>query len=168
MDGKPVRKPEHAGTGVLFHFNCELCENSYRSCGFCRGKITQRHGIMATGTIKNPGWTLLWMNPNPSADYESGTVSIDLSGYSYVVVDFAFQLGSVLIRVGSEAKPMCFSWTNNSQYASQYAFLSRYIRVTSTGVVFEVVNQVVLNTSPSITLSTRPDLCKPIRIWGIK
>lgn len=51
MGGKPVRKPEHAGTGVLFHFNCELCKNSYCSCCFCRGKITPRHGIMATGKI---------------------------------------------------------------------------------------------------------------------
>lgn len=119
---------------------------------------------MSADSIKKAGWDLLWTNPNPNADYASGTVSLDLSGYSYVVVDFAFQLGSLLIRVGSEAKPMCFSWTNNSQYA----FLSRYIKVTSTGVTFEVVNQVVLNTSPSITLSTRTDLCKPSRIWGIK
>lgn len=119
---------------------------------------------MSADSIKKAGWDLLWSNPTPSEDYASGTVSLDLSGYSYVVVDFAFQLGAVLIRVGSDARPMCFSWTNNSQYA----FLSRYIQVTSTGVMFEVVNQVILKTSPSIALSTRPDLCKPSRIWGIK
>ena len=61
-------------------------------------KITQPCRIgMATGTIKT-GWNLVWTNPNPSADFASQTISLDLSRYSEIMITASANANDIYVN----------------------------------------------------------------------
>ena len=43
--------------------------------------------VMATGTIQK-NMVLLWTNPNPTSAFAAQTISVDISEYSFVAIEF--------------------------------------------------------------------------------
>lgn len=123
--------------------------------------FTQAGGIISIsgggGTSKAPA-TLLWDNPNPTANFSPQTVSIDLTPYTILLVQ------SKLIASESTLGPMCvISKSSNQQRCiitglDQGVFTRIITSVTDTGIAFG--NGYSNSTSGS-------EYCVPVKIYGI-
>lgn len=85
-------------------------------------------------------YDLLWTNSNPSSKFDAQTVSIDLSAYSKVVVEY--QMSNMYSDIGSQHQKEIFDiGENRTVYGAFRAdgnFYStvRSISVTTNGVIF--------------------------------
>ena len=126
---------------------------------------------MATGTMKsNASYVLLWTNPNPNSSFSAQTISLNLSDYNAIMVEFyeyapiesRHSLGSVTAIVGEQKSEvvMCpyLNYENNQKKVE--SFSARPFRTPdNTGVIFyEAMNAVGQNDSQ----------CVPIHIYGIR
>lgn len=57
---------------------------------------------MATGKIPAPGWTLVWTNPNPTSSFAEQTLSLNLSGYTWVKILFRRETNNAIIAAEVE------------------------------------------------------------------
>lgn len=103
---------------------------------------------------------LLWTNPNPRNSFNAQTISLDLSGYRFVMVSgavptFNYQLDYVICEVGQLVN--LFAFTNSRHM--------RQVTVSATGVTF---GQGMKATNMTETTSADNNTMIPQKIWGIK
>ena len=105
---------------------------------------------------------LLWTNPSPTSDFTAQTVSLDLSDYAGVIVEFIKSTTSNKINTRLYAKKnedVDGIFGAGSYYVKGDSNTARGISVTDTGVTFaEGYGNMSLNNKTSI----------PIRIYGVK
>lgn len=121
---------------------------------------------MATGTIPKTGWTFLWENSAPTSSFAAQTVSLDLSSYSAVYIEFGFSTGdtryySVIQLVGSNVRVM--RQMGNS--GGTMFFRERTVQATTSGVIF---GSGTTRTQGSSTITSSDDQLMPMLIYGIK
>ena len=124
---------------------------------------------MATGTIKTPGWKLVWTNPNPSSSFAAQTVNIDLSAFSAVMVQIKYDTGDAddinslmnySAPIGGFNTSYIFQGFNGS---GAMGARRRRFAATPTGVEFTVCEN-KNGTSAGTTLNTGNI---PLRIYAI-
>jgi hypothetical protein len=129
------------------------CNNKYNS-GYNAGLVS------ATLTM-----TLLWTNSSPTSSFTPQTISVDLSGYNYAMLDFRATTNSetqvtkyFLIPIGS----MLLAGASTAYTTSPIGWSKTYVRcalATSTGVEFSYgFYQSASNNAYAI----------PLHIYGVK
>lgn len=123
---------------------------------FYKADGTRSVGIMQAGGFSP---TLLWTNSNPSAAFSAQKISVDLSGYEWVLIDFrttrtaeyrAFQI----FEVGSSGRLQ----------AIQSGMSRRAVEISSTGV--DVGSGSNLTASGS-SFAASDNVCVPYKIYGL-
>jgi len=115
----------------------------------------QDNGVWADTAIV-PGMDLLWENASPTSSFTPQTISLDLSGYKFVLVVMgAYSSSTVTLPTAITPIGMsgCGSWANGSNNAT------RQYTVSPSGVTFAdgYKSGAVDNT-----------YCKPLEIYGVK
>lgn len=105
---------------------------------------------MASGTIRRTDWTLLWTNSDPSTAFTANSISINLSGYSYVkfVLNYSTTSATQIIcecAVGKRVTPYALTNIIGNSYvgARQRVFTTSTSGVT---VDNDYYHQLNLNT----------------------
>lgn len=115
--------------------------------------------------------TLLWTNSSPAASFVQQTIALDLSSYSFIVIEYAthyMTMRTALLKVPDITPPAGYSVHDqlSGQYVSggDYKLCSRVVDVSLTGVV--VYGGVRVDAFASSNTSD-DEVCRPTRIWGI-
>lgn len=119
----------------------------------------------ATLTVSGGGGdrvALLWTNSSPGTSFAGQTVSLNLSGYTHVLVEGKRAIGNrftsyVLVSVG-ERSSLSLLWKDGGKL---WAY-ERAVIVSASGVQFEDGYDV---TSSSV--STNNSVMVPVKIWGV-
>ena len=118
-------------------------------------------GYTRCGSVINEKSTLLWTNANPSSAFSAQTISLDLSGYT-----------DILIKVKSVTSETSVQWDiledieNNTKQAlvvystAQNVFGTRLCTISSTGIAF--------STGYFSNNTTWTTVCIPLEIRGLK
>ena len=111
-----------------------------------------------------PAQTLLWTNPNPSADFAAQTIPLDLTGYRFVEV---YGLNGANLNysktvVGEGGGLMYFTGSSNPAYGTISEI--RIYTTSSTGIDFSNNFQAYTGSASAVANS----LNKPKYIYGIK
>ena len=116
--------------------------------------------------------TLLWTNSTPNGSFSAQTIPLDLSGYSFVMIEYGVDgVGTLLtsfLPVPTLPPPAGYSSYNELQgiyvTGSNGRMAKRYLQITSTGVIFgggtRFDNYNNSNSGDNY-------VCIPSRIWGI-
>ena len=116
--------------------------------------------IMATSTIKGKR-KLLWTNPNPSAAFSSQSISLDLTGFAYIQVDFG-QL--INVPIGGDAYASTYNWVSGKGNL----FIFRGITVSANRTAVSIGNAYLMGIGTSTTQeSGNTEYLKPQAIYGI-
>jgi len=104
---------------------------------------------------------LLWTNPSPTSSFAAQTVSLDLSGYDSVVIDFRFNssTGRFVRKLGRVGEEMYADMSYNY-------FGWRNVSVQTSGVTFTAYSYYTSYGGGSA--SSTADAMIPVRIFGIK
>lgn len=112
---------------------------------------------------------LLWTNASPSTTFAAQTISLDLSDYEEVEVEYVDHnvhistMSQIRVKIGQSGSMNIM--IGNSSYSSGVPFVAnRRFSVTQTGITFGDG----AGTPVSSSLATRNDSCIPYRIYGIK
>lgn len=89
---------------------------------------------MASGTIHNNNWKLVWTNPNPSSDFAAQTVTLDGSYTEYLIY---FKQSWTIV----EDEDYSYAYaragdTGVKMFAMYNGRTSRYVSLTSNSVTF--------------------------------
>lgn len=115
-------------------------------------------------------WDLMWTNPSPTESFSPKTISLDLSGYMFIRIQF--RLGTAASRsvyvdavIGEEDysaemfnSPL-ISTSTGAMYGCARAFSS-----TSNGVTFSTAYKKPTNATTARTADN--DYVLPVRIWA--
>lgn len=104
-------------------------------------------------------WTELWTNPNPTSNFAAQTVSLDLSGWSFIAIVTSFSAShdyqtTHLVRVG-DTSPLDTGNLFTTMYTAK-----RSASVSSNGVTFSTGYR---NT----TETTGTNYCIPLAVYGV-
>lgn len=133
--------------------------------------ISIKKAIEKLATVKANEPELLWTNPNPSAStFNPQTISLDLSGYSKVKIDFRQSYNS------SDMMSPLFADIDNNKHREVFVSVGtssgyywqlavRDATVTPTGIEF---NDCVYSRQGSATGIVQNYLAIPYKIYGIK
>ena len=112
---------------------------------------------------------LLWTNSSPTSTFAAQTISLDLSDYEEVEVEYVDHnvhistMSQIRVKIGQSGSMNIM--IGNSSYSSGVPFVAnRRFSVTQTGITFGDG----AGTPVSSSLATRNDSCIPYRIYGIK
>lgn len=115
--------------------------------------------------------TLLWTNGSPAASFAQQTIALDLSSYSFIVIEYAthyMTMRTALLKVPDITPPAGYSVHDqlSGQYVSgaDYKLCSRGVDVSLTGVIFYGGVRVDAFASSN---TSDDEVCRPTRIWGI-
>lgn len=137
--------------------------------------VTSVNGQTGAVVIPTGGGSpvLLWTNSTPLNAFASQSLSIDLSAYKFIVIEFAIghyvsPIGTVVVPVPTYSPPVGYASRNQlcgieSDGAKKY-LVERSFSVTTTGIAF---NSGVSITTYYDTNVNDDTLCRPLRIWGI-
>lgn len=98
---------------------------------------------------------LLWTNPNPSSNFTAQTVSVDLTNYSGVIVEFNKTDTSKIVASRVYAKKTDDLSIFGCGFIADTAIARNILAVNNTGVQFGNVN-------------TGTEVCIPYKIYGVK
>lgn len=120
---------------------------------------------MASGTIKT-GWNLVWTNPNPSANFASQTISLNLSQYSEIMVQAATNANNLFVNdyivlLDGEQK-MMLSMINLESIDS-IQVISRAFTPSSTNIIFRDGYDKAINSSTGTVNNIRQ---RPLYIYA--
>lgn len=114
--------------------------------------------------------TLLWTNSSPAASFVQQTIALDLSDYSFIVIEYAthyMTMRTALLKVPDITPPAGYSVHDqlSGQYVSgaDYKLCSRGVDVSLTGVLFYGGVRVDAFASSN---TSDDEVCRPTRIWG--
>lgn len=115
--------------------------------------------------------TLLWTNSSPASSFAQQTIAMDLSDYSFIVIEYAthyMTMRTALLKVPDITPPTGYSVHDQlaGLYVSgaDYKLCSRVIDVSLTGVIFYGGVRVDAFASSN---TSDDEVCRPTRIWGI-
>lgn len=115
--------------------------------------------------------TLLWTNSSPASSFAQQTIAMDLSDYSFIVIEYAthyMTMRTALLKVPDITPPVGYSVHDQlaGLYVSgaDYKLCSRLVDVTLTGVIFYGGVRVDAFASSN---TSDDEVCRPTRIWGI-
>lgn len=116
--------------------------------------------------------TLLWTNSSPNGSFAAQTVSIPLSDYSFVVIEYGVDgvgtLRTSLLPVPTLPPPEGYSSYNELQgiyvSGSNGRMAKRSLQISTTGIVFGSGTRFDNYNSGN---STDNSVCIPTRIWGM-
>ena len=118
--------------------------------------------------------TLLWTNPAPTSTFAAQTVTLDLSGYKFVLIeysqDYGFVTSTVMFPVPTITPSSGYAaynvYMNLHWVSSQFTIFQRRCTISTSGITFEEATEfTAYNTS--LSTSTNNNLGVPKRIWGI-
>lgn len=125
---------------------------------------------MASGTIHVEN-DLLWTNAKPNTNFSPQTISLDLSGYSRVKIQFTpfgntnqVEFSECVVGSASCLFYMQFSKDNTSSAGAFLNGVARNYSVTTTGVTFENGQMVYAGTA----YTDWQNRSVPWKIFGIK
>ena len=120
------------------------------------------HALTGNGRTENLEPVLLWENSNPTVEFTAQTVSLDLSDYAGVIVEFKKTTTSTKINTRLYAKKnedVDEIFGAGSYYTKGDSNTARGVNVTDTGVTFaEGYRNMTSDNNTTI----------PIRIYGVK
>ena len=105
---------------------------------------------------------LLWKNSNPTAEFAPQTISLNLTDYAGVIIEFRLKTDSTKINTRLYAKKnedVDSIFGAGSYHTKGNSNAARGVRVTDTGVTFD-------EGYGNMTLNNK--LCIPITIYGVK
>lgn len=113
---------------------------------------------------------LMWTNASPGSNFAAQTISLSLSGYAYVAIDYR-PLGTSLTKrqfckVGEACLMDAVSGNSGGGMSGTPYGIWRQAEVKTTGVVFTKAVKREIGASASITDDN--GYMKPFRIFGIK
>lgn len=109
-------------------------------------------------------WELLWTNASPTSDFAAQTVSLDLSGYDAVLIEFYAARTRQYLRTAIGLKGV-HSYLESS--IGGYVGL-RGFTPSDYGVAFAAGEYVSYFNQSSNSIAEWADACTPVRIYGIK
>lgn len=117
--------------------------------------------------------TLLWTNDSPLSSFAAQTVQLDLSAYSFVIIEFAegpYTAGVLaqMAPVPTVTPPTGYAAYNKlfgiTQSGAECRFCCRTFTVSASGIEFSSGQYV---DTYGGTNTTNNNMCKPWRIWGV-
>lgn len=138
--------------------------------------VTSVNGMTGDVIVSGGGGfspTLLWTNASPTAAFLDQTLSLDLTGYSWIIVEFAinsyFSISTVMFPVSGFPAPTGYTdyyWLMGiNSSGSDITLARRYCEISTSGITFDT--GAVLQTYAGSSFSTNNQVCRPLRIWGI-
>ena len=109
-------------------------------------------------------WTLLWTNASPSSAFAAQTISLDLSGYDAVLIEFYAVRTRQYLRTAVGLKGVQ-SYLESS--LGGYVGL-RGFTPSDSGVAFAAGEYVAYFGQSGNFIDAWADACTPVRIYGIK
>ena len=113
--------------------------------------------------------TLLWTNASPTSAFAAQTISLDLSGYDAVEIEY---YGSTTVAASYIVKSkigepfFLFGYLNPQSTSAHINLLSRSVSTATSGITFE--GGFSKRTSDSTVYSNNNKYCIPYKIYGIK
>lgn len=91
-----------------------------------------------TGVItpKMDTWKLLWTNPNPNSSFSAQTLSLDLSGYDFILVATAYYIYFAGKHYAWNLLKVDDAFTQQLMVVRESNMSSREVTVSGTGIVF--------------------------------
>ena len=137
--------------------------------------VTSVNGLTGDVIVSGGGFspTLLWTNSSPTASFANQTLAIDLSAYSFVIIEYGAgtnveAITTALFHIPTLPPPTGYTSSNiiSGVYMSgSDGFISkRTVAITTSGIEFG--GGVVLDAYGSGN-TVNNYLCKPLRIWGV-
>ena len=116
--------------------------------------------------------TLLWTNGSPVSSFNSQTVPLDLSNYSFLLIEFCskearpvftnvYSVPSFEPPVGYTSYDLAFGLL---QVSADIKIVRRYLKIATTGVTFYGGVRV---DSYNNSNTSDDSVCVPLRIWGV-
>lgn len=107
---------------------------------------------------------LIWENPNPSANFSSQTINLNLSNYDKVVIEFSADINALYINlvecaVGKNGMSSRFTSTMT-------VFTTRAFEVSATGVTFLNSYRREWGTTSGAAVENGNQI--PLKIYGIR
>ena len=124
--------------------------------------ITSKFSVLNTLLNDVPHYTLLWTNPNPTSEFSAQTISLDLSKYDAIKIDYnAYGIKSEETYVGKSCR-----LSSVSPGGSSYYITARYrdCKVMTDGIKFDDGYTSYAVATPD----TNNANCIPYKIYGIK
>ena len=130
------------------------------------GKTTAEEGLLALGGMSK---MLLWENASPDSTFPEQEISVDLSDYDEIEVEFRHNSTSTQyfkerIKKGKMCRLVSFANTTNE--GSYMRFLARDVTVNETSVAFTGATYKQVNNTAAAAASNISNI--PIAIYGIK
>ena len=115
--------------------------------------------------------TLVWTNSTPAASFTAQTVSVDLSTYSFVVIEFAaglyFNMQTALFKVPDMTPPTGYALHGNlvglAESGANRFLSARDLQVSTSGISFGTAYRIDAYNSSN---TNDNNYCRPTRIWG--
>lgn len=137
--------------------------------------VTSVNGLTGDVIVSGGGFspTLLWTNASPTASFSNQTLAIDLSAYSFVIIEYGADadvgaITTALLHVPTLPPPTGYSSSNIIfglyMSGSDGLISKRAVTITTSGITFGA-GAVLDAYGSGNTLNN--SLCKPLRIWGI-
>ena len=115
--------------------------------------LTGNGGDMPVEDLKP---VLLWENSNPTAEFTAQTISLDLTDYAGVIVEFYYNINSQYVSSRVYAKKTdIFSNKFGGGFVAEDANAMNILALNDNGIQFS-------NASPNKTA------CIPYKIYGVK
>lgn len=134
--------------------------------------VNGQTGDVVVGGGSSP--TLLWTNSSPVASFAQQTVTLDLSGYSFVLIEYICSPGGFTdtrcdIFPVPTITPLSGYTSDNSIFGvylsgSTVLMGKRFFEITTSGIAFGWGSRISALNSSSTSDDT---MCRPTRIWGI-
>ena len=176
---------EIVGIAAITQQSCIDFRNGIKACSFNGNQATIGYYLFATASAKDvtitfigttttpvPDIELLWTNPNPTSAFAAQTVSLDLSNYKSVCIEYVqnstssakcypkafYAVGDTVSVPASNATQQAYIGGAYGRSGASYS-TARVLSITTTGIVF--------GTGYAQT-GAGSGYGVPQRIWGIK
>lgn len=113
--------------------------------------------LMSDMSVGGGMYDLLWENPSPTAEFAAQTINLDLSGYSFVAIDF-YNRGTYWGMVGTA--DMNIPFVNSSARV----IANRYCNISTDAVTITDCKTSTANATATVNNS----VLVPYRIYGVR
>lgn len=130
------------------------------------GATTAEEALRALGGVSI---TKLWQNARPTSDFAEQTISLALSGYDAVEIEYYASTSKTILDVTKKkigAKSFLTGYMNQQSTSGYINVITRLINVTTSGIKFE--KGFAKRTSDNSTASNYNSYCIPYKIYGVK
>ena len=115
--------------------------------------------------------TLLWTNERPTQDFNGQSLSLSLSPYNFIIIEYATHYmitKTAIFHVPDIPAPTGYSVYDEISglyiSGSNYKLCTRRLQISASGIVFEGGTRIDAYASGN---SSDNEVCRPTRIWGL-